>query len=212
MKPSDASAATSFMTLLAILAERLFGSWVRRVSPATLRADAPAWGWRDFMPAAIATPALALRTVGTIATPWPRFELPSISWTQASDLVGLAFALTIVALGQDISIAKTVALRSGQRIDANREFRGQGLSNIIGGFFSCYVSCGSMKRSMPNLEAGARTPLSSVFAALTLLDIARWRQLFALSRTDFGVAPTTLPTSQKPEQKPEPPCPNSPPT
>ncbi|MEP6588807.1 MAG: SulP family inorganic anion transporter, partial [Polaromonas sp.] len=178
--------------------------------------------WSHFLPAASASASSALRTVGTIATPWPRFELPRISWAQASDLIGLAFALTIVALGQAISIAKTVALRSGQRIDANREFRGQGLSNIVGGFFSSYVSCGSMNRSMPNLEAGARTPLSSVFSALlllglvalssqllaripmaalsallvlvalSLLDLARWRHLFSLSRTDFGVALATM--------------------
>ena len=185
-------------------------------------ATALAWGWSRFLPGASATPSSALRTVGRIATPWPRFELPGISWAQALELVGLAFALTIVALGQAISIAKTVALRSGQRIDANREFRGQGLSNIVGGFFSCYVSCGSMNRSMPNLEAGARTPLSSVFSALlllalvalsapllaqipmaalsallvlvalALLDVARWRQLFFLSRGDFGVALATM--------------------
>jgi SulP family sulfate permease len=115
------------------------------------------------------SPAQALRTVGALKTPWPRFELPHISWAAVPDLLGLAFALTIVALGQAISIAKAVAARSGQRIDANREFRGQGLSNIVGGFFSCYVSCGSMNRSMPNLEAGARTPLASVFSALLLL-------------------------------------------
>ncbi|MDP3246008.1 MAG: SulP family inorganic anion transporter, partial [Polaromonas sp.] len=137
-------------------------------------------------------------------------------------LLGLAFALTIVALGQSISIAKAVAARSGQRIDANREFRGQGLSNTIGGFFSSYVSCGSLNRSMPNLEAGARTPLASVFSALlllalvavsaallaqipmaalaallvlvavSLLDLGRWRQLFSLSRTEFAVALATL--------------------
>ena len=181
-----------------------------------------AWGWREALPAAWAAPASALRTVGAIATPWPRFALPAIDWAQAPELVGLAFALTIVALGQDISIARAVAQRSGQRIDANREFRGQGLSNIVGGFFSCYVSCGSMNRSMPNLQAGARTPLASVFSAflllalvalsapllaqipmaalsallvlvaLTLLDLARWRQLQALSRSDFGVALATL--------------------
>ena len=85
------------------------------------------------------------------------------------DLLSLAFALTIVALGQSISIAKAVAARSGQAIDANREFRGQGLSNIVGGFFSSYVSCGSLNRSLPNLEAGARTPLAAVFASLWLL-------------------------------------------
>ncbi|MBT9476255.1 SulP family inorganic anion transporter [Polaromonas sp.] len=184
-------------------------------------ATALAWLWSQWA-AGGTTPSSALRTVGHIATPWPRFEMPDISWAQASELVGLAFALTIVALGQAISIAKTVALRSGQRIDANREFRGQGLSNIVGGFFSCYVSCGSMNRSMPNLQAGARTPLASVFSALlllglvavsaqllaqipmaalsallvlvalSLLDLARWRQLFGLSRTDFGVALATM--------------------
>ena len=184
-------------------------------------ATALAWAGSRFLGGG-ATPGSSLRLIGQIATPWPRFELPHISWAQASDLVGLAFALTIVALGQAISIAKTVAMHSGQRIDANREFRGQGLSNIIGGFFSSYVSCGSMNRSMPNLQAGARTPLASVFSALlllglvavsskllaqipmaalsallllvalSLLDFARWRQLFTLSRTDFGVALATM--------------------
>jgi SulP family sulfate permease len=184
-------------------------------------ATALAWMWSALLhPDAI--PSASLRTVGQIPVPWPRFEVPRISWAQATDLIGLAFALTIVALGQAISIAKTVALRSGQRIDANREFRGQGLSNIVGGFFSSYVSCGSMNRSMPNLEAGARTPLASVFSALlllalvavsapllaqipmaalaallvlvafALLDFVRWQQLFTLSRSDFGVALATM--------------------
>lgn len=184
-------------------------------------ATALAWLWGQWAAGSVA-PAGALRTVGQIATPWPRFALPRISWAQASDLIGLAFALTIVALGQAIAIARAVALKSGQRIDANREFRGQGLSNIVGGFFSSYVSCGSMNRSVPNLEAGARTPLASVFSALlllglvafsapvlaqipmaalaallvlvaiSLLDLARWRELFGLSRSDFAVALATL--------------------
>ena len=164
----------------------------------------------------------SLRMVGAIEVPWPRFSVPQISLSSVSELLGLAFALTIVALGQSISIAKAVAARSGQRIDANREFRGQGLSNMVGGFFSSYVSCGSMNRSMPNLQAGARTPLASVFSALlllalvavsapllakipmaalaalllvvamSLLDLPRWRQLLTLSRTEFGVALATM--------------------
>ena len=164
----------------------------------------------------------SLRMVGAIEVPWPHFSVPQISLSSVSELLGLAFALTIVALGQSISIAKAVAARSGQRIDANREFRGQGLSNMVGGFFSSYVSCGSMNRSMPNLQAGARTPLASVFSALlllalvavsapllakipmaalaalllvvamSLLDLPRWRQLLQLSRTEFGVALATM--------------------
>jgi len=185
-------------------------------------------GW-SFMLIGLATATalaagagLTVRTIGQLTTPWPQFVLPQISWASVSELLGLAFALTIVALGQAISIAKAVAAKSGQRIDANREFRGQGLSNIVGGFFSCYVSCGSMNRSMPNLQAGARTPLAAVFAALLLLvlvavsspllakipmaalagllllvavflfDLARWREVFSLSRTEFAVALATL--------------------
>jgi SulP family sulfate permease len=169
-----------------------------------------------------AVAGMSVRTVGQVATPWPQFVLPQISWASASELLGLAFALTIVALGQAISIAKAVAEKSGQRIDANREFRGQGLSNIVGGFFSCYVSCGSMNRSMPNFQAGARTPLAAVFSAVLLLllvalsssllakipmaglaalllmvavfliDAPRWREVFSLSRTEFAVALATL--------------------
>jgi SulP family sulfate permease len=165
---------------------------------------------------------MTVRTIGQIATPWPQFVMPQISWTSVSELLGLAFALTIVALGQAISIAKAVAAKSGQRIDPNREFRGQGLSNIVGGFFSCYVSCGSMNRSMPNLQAGARTPLAAVFSAVLVLalvaissallakipmaalagllllvsvflfDAPRWRELVRLSRTEFAVALATL--------------------
>lgn len=185
-------------------------------------------GWPFMLMGLVAATALAssmgmaVRMIGQIATPWPQFVLPQISWASVSELLGLAFALTIVALGQAISIAKAVAAKSGQRIDANREFRGQGLSNIVGGFFSCYVSCGSMNRSMPNLQSGARTPLAAVFAALLLLvlvalsssmlakipmaalagllllvavslfDLARWREVFSLSQTEFAVALATL--------------------
>ncbi|WP_051090184.1 MULTISPECIES: SulP family inorganic anion transporter [Caldimonas] len=163
-----------------------------------------------------------VEVVGAIPGAWPVFAVPAVDWSKLPELLGLAAALTIVALGQSISIAKAVAQRSGQRIDANREFLGQGLSNLIGGFFSSYVSCGSLNRSMPNLEAGARTPLAAVFSAVllmglvaftapvlalipmaaiagllllvawTLLDLPRWRRLYLLNRTEFGIAALTL--------------------
>ena len=159
--------------------------------------------------------------VGTIPAIWPRFSMPSVHIESLPDLLSIAFALTIVALGQSISIAKLVAARSGQAIDANREFRGQGLSNIVGGFFSSYVSCGSLNRSLPNLEAGARTPLAAVFASLwlllllaftapllaliplpaiaglllvvawSLLDVPGWRRLWHDGRDDFAIAAAT---------------------
>ena len=160
--------------------------------------------------------------VGAIGKAWPPFHVPSVEWSRLPELASLAFALTIVALGQAISIAKLLAAKSGQRLDANREFRGQGLSNLVGGFFSCYVSCGSLNRSLPNLEAGARTPLAAVFSAIllaalvavsapllatipmaaisgllllvawSLLDIQRWRRLLARHRTESAIALATM--------------------
>jgi SulP family sulfate permease len=68
-----------------------------------------------------------------------------------------------------VSISRAVATRSGQRIDASQEFVGQGLSNVVGSFFSSYAGSGSFTRSGINFEAGARTPLSAIFAALALV-------------------------------------------
>ena len=169
-----------------------------------------------------AADAMRVAVVGPVPAVWPRLHVPAVDLRTLPDLVGIAFALTIVALGQSISIAKAVADRSGQHIDANREFRGQGLSNIVGGFFSSYVSCGSLNRSIPNLEAGAKTPLAAVFASLWLLallavsgsllalipmpaiaallllvswslfDLPGWQRLWRFSRQDFAVAATTF--------------------
>jgi sulfate permease, SulP family len=163
-----------------------------------------------------------VETVHTVPSAWPHWHWPQVDWRLLPELLGLAASLTIVALGQSFSIAKAVAARSGQHIDANREFMGQGLSNVIGGLFSCYVSCGSLNRSLPNLEAGARTPLAGVFSALwlallvalsaswlalipmaaiaglllmvawSLLDLRNWRKLLRLSRMEFGIALATL--------------------
>jgi len=164
----------------------------------------------------------AVEVVGVVPHAWPHWQLPAVDWRHLPELAGLAIAMTIVALGQSYSIAKVMSQRSGQYFDANREFLGQGLSNVFGGLFSCFLSCGSLNRSLPNLDAGARTPLASVFSALwllalvaasagliatipmaavsgllllvawSLLDVAQWRRLLKLSQLEFGIALATL--------------------
>jgi SulP family sulfate permease len=58
---------------------------------------------------------------------------------------------------------------SGQKIDSNQEFVGQGLSNIVGSVFSSFAGSGSFTRSGLNYQSGAQTPLAAVFAALLLM-------------------------------------------
>ena len=87
----------------------------------------------------------------------------------------LPFAIIISLLGfmEAIAIAKSMAAKTGQRLDPNQELIGQGLANIIGSFGQSYAVSGSFSRSAVNLQANAVTGISSVvtsiMVALTLL-------------------------------------------
>lgn len=112
---------------------------------------------------------IAVRVLGPLAQVLPPPSNPLAALERLPSILGIALALTLVSLAQSISIAKALAQRSGQVLQTNREIRAQGLSNIAGSFFSSYVSCGSFNRSLPNYEAGARTPLAAAFSAIFLL-------------------------------------------
>src|SRR5690606_31806953 len=103
-----------------------------------------------------------------IARRLPPFSLPNLDPRTLGELSGVAIAVAIVSLTQSVSIAKAIALRTGQRIDGNQEFVGQGLSNLAAGLFSGFPTSASVNRSGPNLEAGAVTPMSAVFSGLLL--------------------------------------------
>jgi SulP family sulfate permease len=112
-----------------------------------------------------------LRTVGALPNGLPPFSIPSFHWDILRELASPALAVTFLALTEAVAISQSIALRSGDRIDSNQEVFGQGLSNIIGSFFSAYPSSGSFNRSGLNFEAGAQTPLASIFAAAFLAGI-----------------------------------------
>ncbi|WP_423359927.1 SulP family inorganic anion transporter [Pseudomonas citronellolis] len=96
--------------------------------------------------------------------------LPPLSPLQV-DAAGIAallpgaLACGLLGLVTSLSIARALAARSQQVLDANQEIRAQGLSNLVGPWFSGSLSAGSFTRSGLNLEAGARTPLAGVFSA-----------------------------------------------
>lgn len=79
-----------------------------------------------------------------------------------------ALAVAFLGLIEALSIARSITVQSNQHINGNQEFIGQGLSNMVGSFFSSYASSGSFTRSGVNFDAGARTPMASIFSALFL--------------------------------------------
>ncbi|MEO6929797.1 MAG: SulP family inorganic anion transporter [Casimicrobiaceae bacterium] len=168
---------------------RLVDQW-RNVDPATLGVGvmtmAAAFTGRRFFPqipymitGLIAGTLLAwlfarfgiahVRTIGALPSAIPQLSMPSFDFADWRHLAPGALALTALALAQAVSVARAAATKSGQRLDGNQEFIGQGLSNVAGAFTSCFPTSGSFNRIWVNFEAGARTPLAAVFAGVFLL-------------------------------------------
>jgi len=112
-----------------------------------------------------------LRLVGEVPNAIPSFHVPEIHTENLASILQIALAVAVLSLMSAVAIARSIAQKSGEEIDGNQEFIGQGLSNIVGGFFSCYTGAGSFTRSGVNYEAGAKTPMSAIFASLLLLVI-----------------------------------------
>jgi SulP family sulfate permease len=115
------------------------------------------------------TAAHDIATVPHLPGPLPAFSAPGLSFEAIRKTLSASIVVGIVGLTEALSIARAIATRSEQRIDANQEFIGQGLANIAGSFFSAYAASGSLNRSGLNYEAGAKTPLASIFSAVFLV-------------------------------------------
>lgn len=107
--------------------------------------------------------------VPEISSVVPVFGIPNVSVSILRDLTAGALAIAIVGLIESVSIARSIALKSHQELDTNREFAGQGLSNIVGCLFSAYAGSGSFARSALNYESGARTSLAAILTGPLLL-------------------------------------------
>ena len=110
-----------------------------------------------------------IRTLGALPGALPPLSHPDFELANLRKLLAIAVAVTVLGLTEAVSVGRAIALKSGQRIDGNQEFIGQGLSNIVASFFSGYPATASFNRSGLNYEAGARTPLAAAFSAVFLV-------------------------------------------
>ena len=110
-----------------------------------------------------------VKLVGAIPRGLPPFSVPEFSFETVRKLIPDAFAIALLGLVEAVSIARSVAAKSKQQINGSQEFIGQGLSNMVGSFFSSYAGSGSFTRSGINYDSGAKSPLSAIFASVFLL-------------------------------------------
>ncbi|MCC7408031.1 MAG: SulP family inorganic anion transporter [Phycisphaeraceae bacterium] len=145
-----------------------------------------------------------LRIVGELPRGLPSFQFPHIgfgggeqriSWNEVEAMLGGALALALLGMLESVAIAKSIAVRTGQRISANQEFFGQGFANVAGSFFMCMPGSGSFSRTALQYAVGARTRMASVACAvfnaaifLALAGPARYIPLASLAAILFIVA------------------------
>jgi SulP family sulfate permease len=110
--------------------------------------------------------------VGAIPQSLPPFHFPNIRGLEIevdiADLAPGALAIAILGLMEAVSIAKSIAGQTHQRLNVNQEFIGQGLANVAASLFSGYPGSGSFTRSAVNFRSGGKTPMSGVFSGITV--------------------------------------------
>jgi sulfate permease, SulP family len=109
--------------------------------------------------------------VGNIPGRLPGFDAPEVIWSRVRELSGSAAAIAFLGLLEAIAMAKAIAARTGQRLDINQQCLSEGVANLTGSFFQCFPGSGSLTRSAINVQAGAVSQWSGVFAAAAVAAI-----------------------------------------
>jgi SulP family sulfate permease len=103
--------------------------------------------------------------VGSIPAGLPTPQLPTFKFAWVREMSGSAVAVALLGLLEALAVAKTLALKTREKLDYNKQCLAEGLANLTGGFFQCMPGSGSLTRSTINFNAGAATRWSGVFSA-----------------------------------------------
>ncbi len=63
------------------------------------------------------------------------FQAPSFDFKVMGTLFVYAITISLIGFMEAISVAKSMATKTKQRLDVNQELIGQGLSNVVSSFF-----------------------------------------------------------------------------
>lgn len=163
-----------------------------------------------------------VRIVGKVPTGLPGLTLPTMDISIWRVLLPTAFAISFVGYMESISVAKSLARKRREKIDADQELVALGVANFGSTFLGGYPVTGGLSRSVVNFVAGANTGLASMITALligltvlfltplfyflpnavlaaiivvavtSLFDWKTTKHIFAYSKMDFAALVTTF--------------------
>jgi sulfate permease, SulP family len=116
-------------------------------------------------------PAGSTPIIGEIPTGFPDIQLPVIDLSIM--LMMVASSLTLAGLGAIDSLLTSLVADDITRTlhKSDRELIGQGIGNTIAGLFGGLPGAGATMRTVANVKAGGRTPISGALHAVILLAI-----------------------------------------
>lgn len=119
--------------------------------------------------AVIGADAMGVETVGAVSGQLPGFSLSAWGADQWWALAPSALLIALVGYVESVSVARTLAMRRREAVDADRELIGLGGANIAASLFGAMPAAGGFSRSMVNFDAGARTQLAALVTAAWVL-------------------------------------------
>jgi SulP family sulfate permease len=118
--------------------------------------------------------------MGTLPDTLPSLVLPIVplSFETLQIILPYAFALSFVGLLESFLTASVIDDLTDSSSNKNQEAMGQGIANIVAGFFGGMAGCAMIGQSVINIRSGGRTRLSSlsagVFLLLCILVLGQW--------------------------------------
>jgi high affinity sulfate transporter 1 len=122
----------------------------------------------------IAASTLSLETrgvklIGAVPQGIPPLKIPALYWPDLNELLPLALACFLLGVVETAAIGRMFAAKHGGRFDANQENLALAASNLFAGLGGGFPVSGGTSQSLVNEEGGAKTPLSTAFAAVFIL-------------------------------------------
>ena len=118
--------------------------------------------------------------MGELPAALPNFAFPAVPWNLETLQIIFPYAITmsLVGLLESFLTANVIDELTDTHSHKNQEAIGQGIANIITGFFGGMAGCAMIGQSVINIKSGGRQRLSTlsagVFLLFFMLVLGRW--------------------------------------
>lgn len=156
--------------------------------------------------------------VGEVPRGLPAIGIPAVSWSDIVTLFPTAVGIALISFADTSVISRSFAARRGERVNADHEMAALGVVNVACGLVGGFASSGSATRTPVAEASGSKTQVTGlvgagaivlllvavpgllapvptaalaavvVSAALSLFDVAGFRRLWKLRRSELGLA------------------------